>query len=562
MSPFISFLFVLVVVVVKSPSVQSDEDAAIADLLVQLKSDPHDVSKLKEIGLLYDSQGDHAAALKYLSLAIEQSRYDDKEAVWNYVTVLYNQNDIESAREFIDHYYQDYSRDIDTVLLSGKMNLCMGRIAIAQERFEEALSILDNPAVAHQILLAHEHAKACVQSRGFVARFLKIYSHEPEVVFQAAILLSSCGNWKDALELFERVLNMEFDREAEALLMIATTHQAMGENDLAKSKFKILYESGALNYSSTLLVGFLSNYGLLLKNSKNDSEIVMGVNMLQEALEINPYFENALINLASHYRAEDDIDTSVRYLKRAAAFGFNSRQLVIEIAKNTMDEVMVNWDRVLDQRRNIVQALENILSLGPPHPQSLQEYSVLNLHFNIQYHSFNDRYIQELIYKVYVTNIKHFAEVSRFLIHNSNDEVFIQPKTNPSGTASQPRESLFLTHGTKKRKIRIGFISKSFGVFEPHGLLLDGVVKYLPRSFFKVYILKIMLDKDMLGHVISPSLADYADEIVDIPQSHTLAAEIIENLNLDILVFADSLCEPINHVLMYSRYAKIQILFW
>jgi hypothetical protein len=34
--------------------------------------------------------------------------------------------------------------------------------------------------------------------------------------------------------------------------------------------------------------------------------------------------------------------------------------------------------------------------------------------------------------------------------------------------------------------LRVGFVSRFFGVMEPHGLLLDGVMDRLPRSHFRV----------------------------------------------------------------------------
>jgi predicted O-linked N-acetylglucosamine transferase (SPINDLY family) len=244
------------------------------------------------------------------------------------------------------------------------------------------------------------------------------------------------------------------------------------------------------------------------------------------------------------------VDKTAEYLHRASQVSSNSRQLEIDIAANTMDEVMLNWERVLAQRREMNRSLSELLAKDPPQAPNFHEFNILNLHFNIQYHSFNDKYLQELMQKVYAKNIKGFSRISSRI-------------QMPNAALSTTSQVIISQESQRIRQpIRIGFMSKSFGVFEPHGLLLDGIVKYLPRSVFKVYVLRVMLDNKSSEHMLSPTLEDYADELVDIPVNHKRAGDIVERLQLDIMVFADTLCEPINHYMMFSRYSPIQILFW
>jgi tetratricopeptide (TPR) repeat protein len=543
--------YLFAILVCHQTALSDNSDLSIRNLKVGLESDPTNVTKLRDLGLLYYLQDDNVSAQKYLGLAIELSKYTDKISVWNYVNALYFDNKGEEALAFIEEFYHTHSKDIDTILLAGRMNLCNGHTAIAQQRFEEALAIYsDGEVVYHQILVFYEEAMAYSEAEGFLRKCLQLFPHSSNIRFQAAVLLFNLGYVGEALLLFEEVLRQDAARQVEASLMVGAAHQALGNTDSAKSFYKRIYEDQALGPASPSYVSFLSNYGLLLKNSKDKAEVEMGVMLIHQALEINPNFENALINLAMHYRALDDIDTSVVYLTRAAEVSSNSRQLKIDIAANSMDEVMFSWDRVLLQRRGMVRSLTQLLAEGPPLAQHFHEYNILNLHFNIQYHSFNDRHLQELMYRVYEMNIKHFSHISPRLLLDS-------PLPPSSSSISTPA-----TESISDRRIKIGFISKSFGVFEPHGLLLDGVVRYLPRDRFQVFVLRIALEKEAAGHMTSPTLVDYADVLVDIPQTHSFAAEIVERLELDILVFADVLCEPVNHFLMFSRYAKIQILFW
>lgn len=59
----------------------------------------------------------------------------------------------------------------------------------------------------------------------------------------------------------------------------------------------------------------------------------------------------------------------------------------------------------------------------------------------------------------------------------------------------------------------MGFISKFFGVFEPHALLLDGVMKYLPRSQFVVVALPVARTD---GKPLAPTVAEASDFIYEV----------------------------------------------
>jgi protein O-GlcNAc transferase len=108
-------------------------------------------------------------------------------------------------------------------------------------------------------------------------------------------------------------------------------------------------------------------------------------------------------------------------------------------------------------------------------------------------------------------------------------------------------------------RIKVGFLSKYFGVYEPHGLLLEGVMKHLPRSLFEVYAITTTPGE---GKFLSPIIVKSSDHVVFIPLLHIFAYEQISDLHLDILIFADTLSEPTTHFLAQSRMAPLQAAFW
>ena len=99
-------------------------------------------------------------------------------------------------------------------------------------------------------------------------------------------------------------------------------------------------------------------------------------------------------------------------------------------------------------------------------------------------------------------------------------------------------------------------MSKFLGIFEPHGMLLDGIMKFLSRDDFFVFALPVART-DLKP--LSPTVQAAADEVLEISLKHEHAMHSLAALQLDILVFADVLSEPMNHFLAHSRLATIQV---
>jgi hypothetical protein len=121
-------------------------------------------------------------------------------------------------------------------------------------------------------------------------------------------------------------------------------------------------------------------------------------------------------------------------------------------------------------RQQVEELLRNYSLPGRAPVKVELDTSLDRIHFYIQYHGLNDRHLQELIAKAYLVHMDYNINYYNPLLLNS------------PGETDQKKENC---------KARVGFLSKFFGVFEPHGLLLDGVMKYLPRSHFEVIALSV-----------------------------------------------------------------------
>ena len=89
-------------------------------------------------------------------------------------------------------------------------------------------------------------------------------------------------------------------------------------------------------------------------------------------------------------------------------------------------------------------------------------------------------------------------------------------------------------------------------------MLLDGVMRYLPREHFELIALAVTRDD---ATPLSPTVTAACDEVHTVPLTYSHAQAMLQELRLDVLVFADTLSEPMTHFLAHSRLAPIQVSF-
>lgn len=103
------------------------------------------------------------------------------------------------------------------------------------------------------------------------------------------------------------------------------------------------------------------------------------------------------------------------------------------------------------------------------------------------------------------------------------------------------------------KKKRVGFVSSLIGGDEPHGLLVLDILKSL-KYLFDFYVVSIgskPLSEEFLNHATGVYVVGY-DEVK--------AREVLKSLELDCLVYAESMNSPIVYFLGYQRFARVQIL--
>ena len=104
-----------------------------------------------------------------------------------------------------------------------------------------------------------------------------------------------------------------------------------------------------------------------------------------------------------------------------------------------------------------------------------------------------------------------------------------------------------------QQKLRIGFISCKFGKDEPHGLLLEEVIRNLPRNKFEVigFGIGVKQPKSEFVSLFSTFHQTY--------HNHKTLAYLLSTETLDCLVFGEVQNEATVHFLAFRRFAYVQI---
>ena len=123
--------------------------------------------------------------------------------------------------------------------------------------------------------------------------------------------------------------------------------------------------------------------------------------------------------------------------------------------------VAADWISMIRDRQRLENNLMYLLNRASNFTEADKttlDSSLDRTHFYISYHGINDRFLQELVMETYRRIIR---DIEWF----------------PVSAAPARFSPAHLQEKKKAQPVRIGFISKFFGIFEPHGMLLDGIMK-------------------------------------------------------------------------------------
>eukprot|EP00903_Cladosiphon_okamuranus_P014127 g13129.t1 len=310
-------------------------------------------------------------------------------------------------------------------------------------------------------------------------------------------------NWgAEAVLWLDRALALDPSDDTVALDCAAMLHR-LGRTDEARVRYvKIINAAGA--ESGVTREHAMSNLQVLKQESGDYEGAVEGY---REMLVHFPENAVALNNLGAALHALEEHEEGIAMLEKSmrldplnpgVAEGMKRNDVLLVRQAIMLHPVMAGEHENVREIENLATALDDLIGRDPPLVIA-EPARVERIHFYLVYRGGNQRPIQEKVARMY-------TRATPGLLH-------ITPSLEKMDDSTEP-----LT------------------LVEPHGMLLEGVMRHLPRKQFHVTVCPI----NAPGKRVSSRLADAADEVVPLPTKLELARNILGgNPSIDYFVSAD-----------------------
>ncbi|MBI4969782.1 MAG: tetratricopeptide repeat protein [Rhodospirillales bacterium] len=437
----------------------------------------------------------------------------------------------------------------------------LGSLLLASGRREEALklcrrlvelrptdaSALSNLGNVLTVLGRREEAVAACR------RALELDPDLPEALCNLGSHLFDLGRIAEAKDHLERALAARPDM-VEALCNLGNVHHSLKNFTEAEALFR-----KALALASTR-PELLTNLGNALFGQTRFAEALA---YHQRAVELAPAVPIHLNNLGNSLQKLDRLDEALDAYRKAIAldakipnFHENTASVLTRmglyrealqairrairlgahptarIKEAVILPIIVgSSDEIETARTHLRQGLDRLVQEGVALDDPLKRVNATTFH--LAYHAKPDRELQELAARVYR-----------------------QSCPDLTWTAAHCRGERRKT--PRDRRIRIGFLSDFFRETHTVGRLYRGLIETLPRDRFEVILLPI-------GREPNEAKAKFeavAERVVRLPEAISDIRQIVGDLELDILYYADIGMTPFTYYLAFSRLAPLQCVGW
>lgn len=373
-------------------------------------------------------------------------------------------------------------------------------------------------------------------------QYTREYGRDPGILLVMGIAVHHQRRLEDAVRIYK--LAEELSPNMNILQAnIAAAYQELGWVGEAYLYYSKVIPS--LPYDASIR----NNFGALLgAMGRHDEELYW----LNEALRLDPTMSHALVNLAGHYQDNGQLDKAEELLLEIKPTSPDYRHVSVRLAQ-MISPIADSWHHMTQERCRMRDRLLAIINRS--YTKGIVDNTVDRIHFYISFHGLNDRPLQELVGRAYAHCFSDVSTYGRAMLQGDQlIQRYLREEHHPVAIANSRQ-----VVAPYPRRLRVGFISKFFGIFEPHGMLLDGTMQYLPRDQFEVVCLCVARTD---FKPVSPRIEGACNELHELSLSSQHVIEKLHSIALDVLIFADVLSEPINHYQAHSRVAPIQIGFW
>jgi protein O-GlcNAc transferase len=379
---------------------------------------------------------------------------------------------------------------------------------------------------------------------------------EAQALVQLGFARSSVGDWEGALEMHREARRIVPSDETAGLQMAVAAHH-LGRIEEATVMYGDLLREGQGGFVA------LSNLGAALHQQGRSLE---AMELFDQALEIIPGDPSTLNNYGCALQVLGRHDQAAQKFRAVLSVGNDAevRSALINLGTHLAEEGEAEAARDAFQRAHLISPdpalpIRQALIFSPV-VQSVEEYA-------------NERrYALESLESLLASHRGCRVEDSRptaavpadrvqfYLAYNGVNNRDLQEMISALYALERSWLRDDLVEGRAQTSlIRVGFASKYFGSMEPHGMLLEGIVRGLPRSLFWVVVCPVPGGD---GTPIAEGMARAADELRPLSLSLAESRSTLAGLNLDVLIYADLTSEPVSHFLAHARLAPVQVAFW
>ena len=439
----------------------------------------------------------------------------------------------------------EYHNNMGLVLLQ------MSDSTAACFHFEQALLIQpDHFSAGHNLGLSYRNIGQYDKSIATLKQLLRRAPHDSDAQFHLAISHQMAGQLVEARVVYRHLL-----------MAMASSTDAPDE----ERRDAIHINLGAIYQESGEFINAIELYNKVLVNKPDDPRALnnlgsslwqlgdaeQSINAYQLALQSDSSSPEPYVNLGVALYEYGDVEGATEMYEKALALGGGSG-LKVRVAL-LMKPIMSSNDNIQHVRDQFKVNIQRLIA-EPLFVIKEPVKDIERLHFYMVYHGYNEYQNQIMMAKLYLSSTPHLQWISPWLSTAYDDD-----KEEATTTANNRNKRTRHHTSTPFQKIRIGFVSKFLVVNHAHGQLLEGIVAYLPREQFEIVICAIPNPQQ----TILPSMTATANQIVHLSFSLKEARMQMADLQLDVLVFADMMSEPLTYFLgLGSRIAPVQCLFW
>tara|TARA_B110000305_G_scaffold237881_1_gene302116 strand:+ start:615 stop:2045 length:1431 start_codon:yes stop_codon:yes gene_type:complete len=264
------------------------------------------------------------------------------------------------------------------------------------------------------------------------------------------------------------------------------------------------------------------NYGLVLQQLGEHSE---AVTQWQFAVQLDPLCHNSLASLGHEAGGVGNLTGAVHYYNLAYQACLATNQiselssLQLQIATAVIPLIYKSTEEIAFVRKKYRDNLEKMLALNDLQIDS-PETSIGSgsLGYYIIYQGFHDKYLRELLAKVY------------WKACPSLRGDYVAPLASNSDHKSKVKV---------KVKVKVGFHS-SFFFHHSVGLLMQGVIAQIDRNQFDVFVFfQNAAVTNLQNDQISSNIRDTDSTIINLPDDLTSSRKTIASHNLDVMIWSE-----------------------